>query len=173
MEPIQDDPKVIQVEESAWQKLKEWTKHLYFITRNRDIGSVNLQFLPSNIKKMCIRYSPKQRIYIVEHYFLSLSYTTIKIQFRQEFPNVTILVDFIIKRIVTQFFTENTLSDLPRAGRLLALTVEQKWLLCEPIEEEPGMSTQHLHQQTGHACKTGHHAFWADGMYQCYILTLQ
>ncbi len=59
---------------------------------------------------------PKQREFIVEHYFCSSSYTTIKIRFRQEFPNEIIPADYHM---------EYTLFDLPRMGWPLALTAEE------------------------------------------------
>ncbi len=75
---------------------------------------------------MSFRYMPKQRAFFVEHYFRSSSYTAVKIRFWQEYPNVTILADTNIKKIVDKFRLEYTLSDLPKVGQPPALTVEEK-----------------------------------------------
>ncbi len=75
---------------------------------------------------------PKQRPFIAEHYFCSSSNTTVKIRFQISKCNSTIRLDDK-KRIVDKFCTEYTLSDLPRAGQSLTLTMEQKWHLCSEL----------------------------------------
>ncbi len=80
---------------------------------------------------MSFRYMPKQKAFIVEHYFCSSSYTTVKIPFQQEFLKITIPTDSTIKRIVDKFRMEYILSSLLRVGQSLALTVEEKLQLCE------------------------------------------
>ncbi len=87
---------------------------------------------------------PKQRAFIMEHYFCPSSYTTVKTQFWQEFPNVTIPTDSHIKIIIDKFHTEYTLSDLLRTGWSPICTAEEIQVLCERKEEEQGMLVQHF-----------------------------
>ncbi len=141
---------------------------------NIDTGSVNVQFFfSSNRKKMSFGYTTEQSAFIVEHNFRSMSYTTIKIQFQQEFPNVTILADSTIKKIGYKFCTEYILSNLLRVGQPSALIEEEKLQFCERIEEEPGTLVRRLSQQTGYTCETVCCALRAEGMHLYCISTFQ
>ncbi len=125
-------------------------------------------------------------MFIVEHYFYSSFYATVKIWFQQEFPYVTIPIHSTIKRIIDKFCTPYPMPTTIKPRDIMILqcsTNYQEWD-CHRCPEQKkndncvnelsrNLECQHSVLANRMATLAELFALWGEGMHPYHISTLQ
>ncbi|XKL64373.1 hypothetical protein PGB90_004459 [Kerria lacca] len=98
----------------------------------------------------------EERAFIVEQYFRSLSYKSVRETFRTKFPNSGVPSKSVIKAIIDRFRSNFTLEPAKKIRPPKKLTPEKLQVISETLTDKPSTSVRKLAVQTNIPKSTVH-----------------
>ena len=114
-----------------------------------DIGSVARCSEQSEVRcAVDMSFSQEQRVFIVEHYFSSLSYARVVNEFCEKYPGDKVPNNSTITRLIALFRETGSVADKKKTGRPKILTDAKLGEVRDAIQRSPSKSLRRLSAQS-------------------------